>query len=213
VIVAAPGAASSVTAEALAGQSVAPADVLRVTSARELGAALTAAARSDQAWVWVLDDGVVPDTVALERLLDAVRDELGLISSKVTTPDGSLDADSLPIPEIQRGERVLDALDRRQVALRVARRGSLLVRPEALREAGGVDRFERDRVWSARLLGRRPGVLEPRSTAVRAGRGTLTGPSLHETLALLASVAPRDRPWFLAHATEQALSARRRARS
>ena len=207
VIVGASGAEAS--ADALERQTVAPGEVLKLRSAGELDDALRTASRADPSWVWLLDGGIAPEPTALERLLDAADNQLALISSKVTRPDGNLERASLPVPEVHRGELVLEALDRHHVPLRVARRGSLLVRFDALKASGASAAFERDLAWSARLLSRSAGALEPRSVVVRT-RGAERGwPSVSETVGLLGALAPRDRPWFLAHCVEQALEARR----
>ena len=163
----------------------------------------------DGEWIWLLDAGVVPEADALERLLAAADGaDNALIASKVLAPDGTLDPSSAPVPEVHNGERVLSALARKQVALRVARRGSLLVRRDALEASGGVANFDRDLEWTARLLADYPGVLEPRSIAVRvAGDVPSTRPI--DALRLLSALEPKERLWFAAHLAEQALATRR----
>ena len=201
------------TVEALARQTLAPERILVVASDTRLRDAIETAAESDSAWVWLLDAGVVPDPAALEQLVGATRRAKptpALAASKVLAPDGTLDLVSAPVPEVHRRDYVLGALEQRAVPLRLARRGSLLVRHDALRASGALDSFDRDREWTVRLLGRQPGILAPTSVAVRTqgdvASGTGGGTDLITALRVLAALEPRERLWFAAHFGEQALA-------
>ena len=199
VIVAVEGATTAETIEATARQT----HRVRVVEVAELGQV------PDGEWVWLLDAGVVPDADALERLLaTANATDYALTASKVLAPDGTLDPSSAPVPEVHKAERVVSALARKQVALRVARRGSLLVRRDALEASGGLANFDRDLEWTARLLADYPGVLEPKSIAVRVAGDVQPTPPI-DALRLLAALDPKERLWFAAHLAEQSLATRR----
>lgn len=214
VILPAGGASSDPTVEALERQTLVPGRILVVGPQTRLSDAIETAAESDPAWVWLLDAGVVPEPPALAQLLGAAaRTEPApvLVASKVLAPDGTLDPASTPVPEVHSGDRVLAALEQHTVPLRVARRGSLLVQHDAVRSSGALGSFDRDLEWTARLLSRQPGVLEPASVAVRTNASATGGrPGLLTTLRLLAALEPRERLWFAARFAEQALAARRR---
>ena len=152
-------------------------------------------------WFWLVDGSVSPEPTALERLLEALE-RLGplpapaLLSSKVVTRDGSLDPGSAPVPDIRSIDVAVAAYQQGVVAVRIARRGSLLVR----RPPAGADT-----VWTARLLKRELGLLVPGSVAVRS---TPREPArLGERVALLCSDALelREKPWFVLHLTEDAV--------
>jgi hypothetical protein len=205
------------TVEALERQTLAPERFLVLAPDARLSDAIETAAESDTVWMWLLDAGVVADPAALEQLVNAARraeQAPALVASRVLAPDGTLDPGSAPVPEVHRRDYVLAALEQRAVPLRLARRGSLLVRQDALRASGALDFFDRDLEWTARLLSGQPGVLAPASVAIRtqgdAGGGTGGGPGLITALRVLAAVEPRERLWFAAHFGEQALAARRR---
>ena len=160
----------------------------------------------EAAWVWLVDAGVVPEPEALDRLLAAAASAFPvpvLLVSKVLTPDGELDPRSLPVPEVHRTGRVLSALQRNAVAVRVARRGSVLVRPGKLTPSG----LRNDLRWTARLLRGELGLLVPASVAVRTTKaGLAPRPRLADSLRLLVALEPRDRLWFAAHLGERALA-------
>lgn len=217
VIVPVRGVSSDHTLGALERQTLAPERILVLASDTGVSDAIETAAESDPAWVWLLDAGVVADPAALEQLVSAARGAQPtpvLVASRVLAPDGTLDPASTPVPEVHRRDRVLSALEQHTVPLRLARRGSLLVRHDALRASGALDSFDRDREWTLRLLSAQPGILAPASVAVRtrgdAAGGTSGGPDLITALRVLAAVEPRERLWFAAHFGEQALAARRR---
>lgn len=211
VIVAAAGAPSGPTVEAVERQTRAPGRILVAESGPRLTQAIEAASECDPVWVWLLDGGVIPEPDALERLLDAAQRNFpapALVVSKVVRPDGTLDPGSLPVPEVHRSVRVLAALDHHAVPLRVARRGSMLVRRGALVPKSAGRALDRDLEWTARLLASEPGILEPASVVVRAEpRRRSAGPGLANSLRLLAALEPRERLWFAVHFGEQALAA------
>jgi hypothetical protein len=161
--------------------------------------------------LWLLDAGVLPEPDALERLLEAAESASqppALLVSKILAPDGKLDEGSLPVPEVHRTDRVLAALEQHAVALRVARRGSMLLRAdEGARFATGLV-SDRDLEWTARLLRDKRGLLVPSSVAVRDA-GRTRPPRLKDALRLLAALEPKERLWFAAHLGEQALASRR----
>jgi hypothetical protein len=207
--------------ETLERQILAPERILVLAPDIRLSDAIETAAESDPVWVWLLDAGVVAEPAALEQLVSATRGaEPGpvLVASKVLALDGTLDPASAPVPEVHRRDYVLAALEQHAVPLRLARRGSLLVRHDALRTSGAVESFDRDLEWTVRLLSGQPGILAPASVAVRTrgkggsggSRATRGGPDLITALRVLAAVEPRERLWFAAHFGEQALAARRR---
>jgi hypothetical protein len=220
VIVPVEGASSDHTVEAVERQTLAPERIVVLASDTKLSDPVEMAAESDPAWVWLLDAGVVPDPAALEQLVSATRGAEPapvLVASKVLAPDGALDPASTPVPEVHRRDYVLGALEHGTVPLRLARRGSLLVRHDALRASGGLDSFDRDLEWTVRLLSRQPGILAPASVAVRTrgdgpggSDGTGGRPDLITALRVLAALEPRERLWFAAYFGEQALAARRR---
>jgi hypothetical protein len=213
VIVPAEGASVAPTLAALERQTCAPRRIVVVKSPAEFDDAIRTASECDPSWVWLLDSGMAPEPRALERLLAAA--ESGnpppvLLVSKVLTPAGTLDPLSLPVPEVHRGDRVLAALERRAVPLRVARRGSMLVRHQAVQEGDARRALGRDLEWTARLLRREPGQLVPLSVAVRADAGGRPQRArIAATLRLLHALEPRERLWFAVYLSELALASRR----
>jgi len=139
-------------------------------------AAITSARAHDPTWYWLLDDGVVPEPAALERLLaalDAIGDlpAPGLLASKVVGPDGGLDPHSVPWPPLLDREVTIGAAQRHLVTLRLVRWGSFMVHRDVLERhgppradfAGGADDLE----WTARVLREGGGYLVPTSVATR----------------------------------------------
>ena len=211
VIIPADGAAAA-TVEAVERQTQPAGRVITLDSAAQLGPAIREAFDSDRSWVWLLDSGVLPEPDALERLVAAAERSPTalLLVSKAISPDGALDPASLPVPEVPRGDVVLGALEQRAVPLRLARRGSMLVRGEAAQQLD-ARAIERDLEWTARLLRRGRGLLVPGSLAVRAASGKRSAqPNFAATLRTLAVLEPRERLWFAAYFGEQALASRRR---
>lgn len=178
-----------------------------VADAGESWAAVLERLRGDDAdWLWLLDDGVVPEPSALEELLAPLAEPADLpapvlLSSKVVTPAGELDAERAPwIPLLDR-DSVIVAATHRLAALRLARWGSLLVRRDALAEhlpyadyAGGADDLE----WTGRLLRDAPGYLVPRSVAVRRERGDDPLRQLHDRARMVrgAGWVAHEPLWF-----------------
>jgi len=209
LILPAEGASAGPTVGALEGQTLRPGRIIVVESAAEFSEAIRAASECDRSWVWLLDSGVLPEPTALESLLAAAESSpaAALLVSKVLTPDGTLDLLSLPVPEVHRGDRVLTALEHRAVPLRVARRGSMLVRHHAIQRLDARRALERDLEWTARLLRREPGLLVPTSVVVRAQTGRRPARArVASTLRLLAALEPRERLWFAVHFGDQALT-------
>jgi hypothetical protein len=212
VILPAEGAFAGPTRDALERQTRPPERIIVVESASGFSEAIHEASGCDRSWVWLLDSGVLPEPGALESLLAAAESSpaAALLVSKVLTPEGTLDLPSLPVPEVHRGERVLAALERRAVALRVARRGSMLVRHDTLQGLDARQALDRDLEWTARLLRREPGLLVPASIVVRAqARRLKAGAQVATKLRLLAALEGNERLWFAVHFGEQALSSRR----
>jgi len=131
-------------------------------------------------WWWLLDGAAIPETYALERLIEPLH-RLGplpspvLLTSKVVSSGGKLDPERAPWPRLLQKEVSLDACQRHLLSVRAARHGSLLVADRALRRHGPpradyVDDGE-DLEWTARMLrGGESGYLVPASVAVRAPR-------------------------------------------
>jgi hypothetical protein len=132
-----------------------------------------------------------------------------LLSSRVVTADGGLDAGALPVAEVVRGDLVVAAYDRRLVALRLARRGSLLLHRSAL-EAAAPFAPREDLAWTARLLRTELGLLVPASVAVRAEGAEPARPAT-AALRLLSgdALAPREKPWFAFRLAEEGVAAAR----
>ncbi len=180
--------------------------------------ALRPALEGGAQWLWLLDAGVVPDPRALEHLLAATAAADGLpapvlVTSRVLTPDGSLDPSSQPVAEVGRSDLVVAAVGRHLLAVRVARRGSLLVHRRAFQQGpatAGHSRLEDDLAWTAGLLRDELGLMAPASVAVRARRGQSRA-ELARWWRLLAAgaLAPRERPWFAFRLAELALASAR----
>jgi rhamnopyranosyl-N-acetylglucosaminyl-diphospho-decaprenol beta-1,3/1,4-galactofuranosyltransferase len=136
----------------------------------------SAAAAAD--WIWLLDAGVVPQPDALDALL-APLDSMGtlvaplVMSGKVMTEHGSVDAAAAPWPRLTDKETAIEAAAHRLVSIRAARHGSLLVHRSAI-ERYGLPRADYvtegdDLEWTGRILKRERGYLVPRSVAFRRG--------------------------------------------
>ena len=164
------------TLAALERQARQPDEVVFAPHVAGFQDAVANALERDVEWVWLLDGSVVPEPRALEALLGAVgRVELlpkpVLLTSKVVAPSGEPDPQSLPVPHIADPDLIFSAFDRRALAIRVARRGSLLVHRSGFERCGlpnlGFVFFSDDLVWTARLLKPAPGLLVPDSVVVR----------------------------------------------
>jgi hypothetical protein len=183
-----------------------------------LADALRIAAKLGDPWLWLLNSGVVPEPTALENLLGPLADmdpRPVLLASKVVTPDGNLDAAATAVADSHRADRVLTALDRRCLAVRAARSGSMLVHGPALVQTGLTSvsaLVDRDLEWTARLLGPSTGVLVPASVAIRPSDGRpLPLRSAYVRVAasirMLAALEPKDdRVWFAVHLAERGLA-------
>ena len=184
-----------------------------------MAVALRAALADGVQWLWLLDGSVAPEPDALARLLEALEplDTPGgpvppvLLASTVVTAAGRLHPGSVPVPEVARGDLVVAAYDRRLVALRLARRGSLLVHRRAFEDpptlAAGSP-LDDDLAWSARLLRHELGLLVPASRVVRsAGGGPARGPGPGLRLLTGDALAPRERPWFAFRLAEEGAAA------
>lgn len=182
-----------------------------------------AARRNGAEWLWLLDESVRPEEDALDALLEAAREPLDtpdgpespiLLASRVVTAGGELDPGSLPVPEVHRGDLVVAAYDRRLVALRLARRGSLLVHRRAFEGVASSSDgapFDDDLRWTARLLRHELGLLVPASVVVRdagCAPASRVGPALR--LLTGDALAPRERPWFAFRLAQAGLAAVRR---
>lgn len=217
---------SSATLEALRRQTRPPDDVLVHNG--PVAERLQAAVERGAAWLWLLEEDVVPAPGALEQLLmpAAGQGELPapvLMASKVLGPDGRLHRRSAPWPR-SRGEDVIAACRHRLVPLRLAGWGSLLVRRDAVTRHGlpredfrsGADDLE----WTGRLLAEGHGYLSPRSLATRSG--LFDGPSHREVrdrvrmMRSSDSWARQERLWFAFRVADDAvrdLRSGRRART
>jgi hypothetical protein len=209
VILPSPEASVYATVHALENQSRAPERILLVESGSKLAAALREASQRASSWLWLLDAGVIPEPDALAELLELATGDgaasPALVVSKVLAPDGSLDPGSLPVPEVHRGERVLAALERKAVPLRVARRGSMLVRHDAVRQLEPRQLLDYDLEWTAGVLREQPGWLAPASVAVRQeSRRRSRRRELVHILRLLRALERDEWLWFAAHFAEQA---------
>ena len=168
-------------------------------------------------WTWFLDAGTIPEPTALERLLEAGAPATGLhtpalLASKVVLPDGSLDPRSLPVAQVRDPDFAIAAFEHRMLALRVARRGSVLVHREAIKMVASrwprLSFFEDDMEWTARLLKQRSGLLVPASVVVRRGPQTSAGAEVGRRLRLLVGDAIElgDKPWFAFRFAEEILA-------
>ena len=219
---------------ALRAQSRAP-DETVVVDQRASGVALSGALGSGSEWLWLLDGDAVPEPRALEHLVAALDAAKALpapvlLTGKVLAPDGSLDPRSLPVAEVVRSDLVVGAVGRRLLAVRVARRGSLLVHRRAFERPPGAAAcapLDDDLAWTAGLLKHEPGLLVPASVAVRTGPawgGATPAGSEHTRAGAYASraelgrwlrllsgdaLAPRERAWFGFRLAELALATAR----
>ena len=214
------------TLQALEQQTRRPDELVVVQRAARFHEELQRALEGAWDWFWLLDGSAVPEPSALERLLGALGyidpSTTVLLASKVVMPDGSLDAHSLPILQVFDGDLAADSTEHGLLSLRIARRGSLLVRRRCFAThgvpAGGPVLLGDDLMWTARLLKFETGLLVPTSVAVRhlpgeLSDGRLTREDLASWLRLVFSDAlePRDRSWFAGRLVEQALRALRGA--
>lgn len=183
--------------------------VLAADSRSTFAEILRGSFRDAPEWVWLLQAGVIPEPDALQQLVLAAESpppSPAIVASRVLTTEGGLDPESLPVPEAHRGDRILGALERGAVPLRVARHGSLLVRSAAISQLDSGRLLDGDLEWSAKLLRDSPGLLVPASVAVRAKGGpSRRAGQLVGMLRLLYALEPRERLWFAAHFGEQAL--------
>lgn len=178
-----------------------------------------AAMDADADWLWLLDGSVAPQADALARLLDA-HQRFGqlpppdLLVSKIVRPDGSLDPGSLPVAQVRDPDLAVAAFEQRLLSLRVARRGSLLVRRAAAAALAArwphLDPFLDDLEWTARLLKSRTGLLVPGSLGTRVS-GSATRRGVRELprrvkLLLGDSVELGDKPWFAFRFAEEAVA-------
>jgi hypothetical protein len=199
--------AAPATVEAVEAQSCRPREIAVVRSPGELSHAVTNT-QGAASWVWLLDSGVIPRPDALEAMLGvaaAASPMPALLTSRLLTPNGEVDPASDSVAEVHSGERVLAALQQRTVPLRVARRGSLLIRSDAAAQLDPEEALDRDLVWTARLLERELGVLVPSSVAVRlspAGNPEAVG--VRTALGTLRALPPRERVWFATYFAEEA---------
>jgi hypothetical protein len=172
-------------------------------------------------WLWLLDGGVIPEPAALERLFEALArldtpSPPVLLASKVVRPDGSLDPGSLPVPPVRELDFAVAACEQHLVAVRIARRGSLLVHKRGLEAAapprpGSLLRGG-DLEWTARLLKHERGVLVPGSVAVRRTNGTRAPLEVAGRLRLLRGdgLEAWEKPWFALRLAEDAMASLRR---
>lgn len=198
----------------LGGQTRPPEEVL-VVGPDGVRAALDA----DADWLWLLDGSVAPREDALARLLETLDsfEDLpspDLLVSKIVRSDGSLDPGSLPVAQVRDPDLAVAAFERHLLSLRVARRGSLLVRTSAVVAIAArwphLDPFMDDLEWTARLLKSRTGLLVPGSSATRLSRST-TRRAVRELprrtrLLLGDSLELGDKPWFAFRFAEEALA-------
>ena len=161
-------------------------------------------------WTWLVDAGVEPAPDALERLLEhaGVFDSV-LLASRVVGPGGRLDPGSLPVPENRDLDLAVAAYERHLVALRVARRSSLLVHRRAL----VAPAEEGDLAWTAALLRTSPGLLVPDSVVVRTAAPRRAPVEARARLRLIASDAldASEKPWFAFRLMEDGLARLRKA--
>lgn len=214
------GQGAGVTAEALSRQTRAPDRIVEAGSGEPLRDVLARDARDarEWTWLWLLEAGVTPQPPALEELLTSLERTEGLpppclLAGRVVAADGSLHADSLPVVEVLEADLAVAAVDRRLLALRAARRGSLLVHRRALarglpRLHSGFDYLD----WTAALLKDDLGLLVPTSVVVRPGAGrasTPIEPASRLRFVWGDALEPRERPWFAFHVAGEAVAALR----
>jgi len=160
-------------------------------------------------WLWLLDGATLPQPGALEHLLRALEcadPSPVLLASKVVHPDGSLHEGSLPVPEVFKADQTLAALERRTLAIRVARWGSLLVQRRRLADFPAAS-LRDDIGWTARLLKHEHGLLVPSSVVVRPRCERTAGAAEVAAWLRLAAgdaIEPRERPWFAFRVADRA---------
>ena len=197
------------TREAVERQTRPPDELLTAT---DLASGARAAAGRPTTWTWLVDGDVEPEPTALDELLEAAGrtreiPQPVLLASRLVRPDGTLDPSSLPVVDSRDLDFAVAAFERRLLALRVARRGSLLVRLRgAESRLPGAGRGS-DLVWTAGLLRREPGLLAPASVAVRRAARERAPLELGARLRLLGSdsIALFEKPWFAFRLLEDAL--------
>jgi hypothetical protein len=202
------GEAAATALRAVEDQTRPPGEVVTATG---LAAGVRAGLEGGEEWAWLVDDSVVPEPAALERLTEALG-RLGslplpvLLTSRVVRNDGSLDPRSLPVTENRDVAFAVAAYERRMVALRLARSGSLLVHRRGL-ESFPSPRGS-DMEWTARLLKREPGMLVPQSVVVRLRADERAPLEAGGRLRLLlgGSLELREKPWFAFRLAEDALA-------
>lgn len=181
------------------------------------------ARRAHGDWLWLLDGSAVPAPDALSELLRAASQSplrpVDIVASKITTSEGRLATGHAPWYGTGITDRAMLAIAARQLPIRAARGGSLLVRAGA---AAGVappsktlDPAAASVEWTARILREGTGILAPRSqgTATAAtsidneamGVGTLS--DLLASAKVLRSPAwrPSERLRLALHATGRAI--------
>jgi len=209
---------------ALERQTRRPDEVVEIRHVAGFQHAVRRALDAHATWLWLLDGDVAAEPEALERLLDALGrvDSLPspvMLSSKVVTPQGAPDPRSLPVPQAFDSDRVVAAVDRRLLPVRIARRGSLLVHRDGFEKWGlpsaGSVFFGDDLVWTARLLRAEPGLYVPDSVAVRrpatersAARWRRASVSSELRLLLSDGLDWREKPWFAGRLAERVLELR-----
>ena len=217
----------SETLAALDRQTRPPDEVVVARHAAGFQDAVRAALDRDMEWIWLLDGSVVPEPGALEGLLGSIGQldllpEPVLLASKVVSADGSPDPLSLPVPDVADPDLDYSAFDKRVLAVRVVRRGSLLVHRRGIERCGlpklGFVFFGDDLVWTARLLKPEPGLLVPGSVVVRHAaskreQASQRRASVGSGLRLLLSdgLELDEKPWFGGRLAEELLALVRRS--
>ena len=226
VVPAGVGGAPSETLAALELQTRKPDEVAMAPHVAGFQGAIRGALDRGIDWVWLLDGTVVPEPRALEALLEAIgRVDLlpnpVLLTSKVIAADGSPDSRSLPVPHIADPDLDFSAFDSRVLAVRVVRRGSLLVHRRGIERCGlpnlGFVFFGDDLVWTARLLRPEPGLLVPSSVVVRRppseradARRRRASVLSGARLLLSDGLELAEKPWFGGRLVEELLTLVRR---
>lgn len=137
-------------------------------------AGLTAAARGDHDWLWLMDDDTIPAADALERLL--ARTDLpglpqpSLLVSRVVWTDGRVHPMNQPEPSTADMDVFTSAVERGLVPVRGATFPSLLVSRAAVERHGpprpGFFMWADDIDFTQRILRREAGYLVPDSIAL-----------------------------------------------
>lgn len=155
-------------------------------------------------WLWLVDDRTVPSATALEYLVAAFAltglPEPALVASRIVDDRGRTHRGFLPWPERARHELAVAACEHHLMAIRAARRGSMLVPRRTVEQLGlPPGTASGDLEWTARVLRGRPGYLVPRSETVRKGTPSRAGASSpRASLRLLAgdSLTPSEKLLF-----------------